>query len=1567
MRRYLVIEVSQSPIPPQPQRPGLPYRYLIHIPRWLIRLAAGVVLVLILAIIAVSRTQVGRDIVKDQVERAFSERFHGSLQIGNLTGNVFYRLVASDVELRDDVGEHVVRIDSIVARPRWRRIAGGNIEFSRLHVHDFEVFLRRDTSNTWNLGRALSPRIQPDSASRSTLKTVAIGDLRLISGEVLTQDVGGPPKFVADGFVFDYANSAYVLDKATITVDWAEDAAQFDIVSLSGRIETEEFELSHLQAQLVIEDSVLYWNELALETTSTSLRSSGAVGLGGPITGPGSRLDVAVLASPLDNDELARVIPRYPLRSTSDVVVRASGPFSRLVVEEVSLRRGSTAATVSGTLIGLPHALDFEVSASGARITRPSFRALLPSARLTSLTDIDTLVVSFLGRGTLQRPFEPDRSGQADFFVDMGGDAGILSGRVSMGRDREGLNTLSADLVADRFRLEKAVPSLGFTTELNGDISLDAGGHTGDDLVATVDFDLIRSRLQGRSLDSLQGIATVTPSLIEAELLTRQGDGRAEVKIDADRESVPIRYTIEGHTTALDLGPLLLNDELSTSLTTRVAASLSGTTIDDVQGQLDLTFDSSYVATQNRRQRIPPHRTGLRLHRPTPHEFDLSASGDLLTGQVVGNAPPSRTIRVVGEWLRDLSASFVPDDRDAIGGEFFEDAATTGTDTITLTARLDSLNADILNSFFPNRSPTHIDLRGKASLSAGPDDFKLQIGASGDSLQTDAVVTDRYATAAAVSAIRRDIIGSLEIDFEYVTDRFSLGGSGIPEAGVNLRYSDGEGTLTAKGQEGARLGPFTLDAEVVLKSGEVLITPKTFDVRARGYDWALAESSPITLTPGSVTTSRIVMQSATRSDRTLAAAVQSVEIRGGIARDEDVRLYARTSHVDLAQISNLLSLNTNIGGLLDGEFELSRQNETPVVDSRFSVVGLSLDQRILGHLLVSSELQAGSSEGMLDLRLQPAGRDVTDPMLLENEAHITGTFRLPTSDPAGNRIDDGVFDLNASIRRADLFFFEYIFPGTVTNVTGLATGDVHIGGTMYRPIFDAELRIAEGLFHVPRFNLEMNLEGDVFVDRHGIHIRRAQVRDKTGGETILAGDVLFNDYDYFSFNLTGRLTDFQIMDVANSRDLPFYGHIWASGTATLTGPLSETSLRATNAVANPRSKLYIPLIESEEGYDEGFIIFADSTGQIPDLAELTRRRNLLASRPKGERGFTDGMNLEINVDAPPGSTVHLVIDPLVGDVINGVGAGRVQILRSEGVFTTFGSFQVNSGDYLFTAGEVFVRRFIIEEGGLITWDGDPKNAVLDIPAAYRTRASRVGLTASTVGSQALIPVVVNLHITGRVAAPEVDLALALDRSNQNIGSSSDEEFLETVLNNPRQSTEYATSVLLTNSFALTTTSASSEALGSGAFNSLSQLVSTQLNRYLSSALPNVDFSFGVQGQTAQELDFTYGVALRLMDERLVIRGEGVYQGTETAENQAIQGEFVVEIRLSENVSVEVFYRREGDVLASEQVLTSTTGAGVSYKTEFPTWRRFLMRLFGWLIPDKRTPPTPTPPVVAAED
>jgi len=89
---------------------------------------------------------------------------------------------------------------------------------------------------------------------------------------------------------------------------------------------------------------------------------------------------------------------------------------------------------------------------------------------------------------------------------------------------------------------------------------------------------------------------------------------------------------------------------------------------------------------------------------------------------------------------------------------------------------------------------------------------------------------------------------------------------------------------------------------------------------------------------------------------------------------------------------------------------------------------------------------------------------------------------------------------------------------------------------------------------------------------------------------------------------------------------------------------------------------------------------------------------------------------------------------------------------------------------------------------------------------------------------------------------------------------------------------------------------------------------------------------------------TYGVALRLLNERLIIRGEGVYQGARSTENirtsDGLQGEFEVEIRVGPHVSVEVFFRRESDILETTQ-LTNTAGVGISYQTEFESWRSII--------------------------
>jgi hypothetical protein len=604
---------------------------------------------------------------------------------------------------------------------------------------------------------------------------------------------------------------------------------------------------------------------------------------------------------------------------------------------------------------------------------------------------------------------------------------------------------------------------------------------------------------------------------------------------------------------------------------------------------------------------------------------------------------------------------------------------------------------------------------------------------------------------------------------------------------------------------------------------------------------------------------------------------------------------------------------------------------------------------VLGNLRLESGFVAGSPDVAVALRLEPSdvpegstiiGGD-TPAVGIDNALSLSGNVRLPSF--AGTSA--GSLDLNVDVQRADLFFFKYIFNDVLGIVQGYAAGGGRISGTFFQPVFDVDMRVADGRFEVPIINETYSIESEVRIDAEGIHLADARVTDPSGGEARIDGVLEFNRYRFFTLDLAGSVDELRIMNISASDELPFYGFIRVSGTFDLTGPTFNATLSSSDAVTRSDSELYIPVVEATAEADESFIVFEDSLGYIPDFEALAARPFLLSRRPEAERQFLEGLNLDLAIQAPPGSTIHLVIDPLLGDVINAESTGSIQLERTEGDFRVFGELRVSGGDYLFTAGEVFVRRFLIQEGGTITWDGDPINARLDIPAAYRTRASLAGLPGSDGRETRFVPVIVNLQISGTVVSPQVDLSLAIDRTSQNVLG--DYQGLEAQLNQPDRATEYATSVLLTNSFRLTTESIGTESGSQIAFTSLSQLVSSQLNRFLSEALPNVDFSLGLIGDNAQNLDVTYGVALRLLDERLIIRGEGIYQGAgptdQVRANEGLQGEFVVEIRLNPNVSVEVFFRREGDILETAE-LTNTAGAGVSFQTEFTSWRQLVRRV-----------------------
>ncbi|QXD14862.1 translocation/assembly module TamB domain-containing protein [Rhodocaloribacter litoris] len=1604
----------------------MPFRLLIHIPRKVLALALYAVLGLIVLFFALTRTEVGRDAVRRAIEMRFAATFEGRLYIGKLTGNLVNTLWARDVRLYDPEGRLVLAVDSVVARPRLRQLFRRAVGLGMLELFRPVARLHRAEDGTWNVAAALRPR-RPDTTAAPPWD-FSSADLRVVDGRVFTTRDGPPPPAVRRGDVFDYTRAVIDTLALQATIDWRPGLRQIDLLHLHARLDTPRFAIDAMDGQFVWQDSVLAIPQFELKAGGTELSLDGAVHDPAALLGGAFRqasLDLNLAPGRLDFDALRRLFPSLPLADAVRMEARLQGPVPALVVERFTLERGRTRIAGGGTLFGLPDSLDFELAFRRNVLRTRDLQAVLPGMSLWRQIRLDSLVAELYTVGVVPlRKTDHRTPVRVNATVDLQSRTGKVVGTLGLRQDPGRPPGFAANLYAEALNLGRLLRRPALRTALYGHIIAEGTGNTLDSLAGHLTMSLQQTDLAGLRVDSLYLDVTADRRHFTGRVLVEQGTadarrGRLTAGFTLDARPGLPTYRLDAVARAFDLGRLLGHDSLATRLNARLALDGTGRADPDLRGTLTLAFDTSTIRLGAVERTLPPHRN--RLHLAARHEAGprLTLSGDLATLRLEGDVPLDVTAglgRLWGETLagtlrhhldkpyRSNTAPEPPAPVDETRRAQARAALTAaGLDSLAVSVTLRLHRSGILAAFLPTLPPLATDLDADLTLIADADHFRLDGTFRADSLhfgtaqepdgtrsdpavRLDTLRAGLHAAAVLVPdtlaapdprgpAPHRPVF-TTRFDARADSVAFATGTGGVqgfPAPTLRLRFDRQRATLelaTATRPDGSALH---LAASLDLLDDRNRLTLDTLHLATSDYVFVNPEPAAVDLYADAVVVPGLLIESRTTAQQ-VRTETQRLRVRGTLSASPEDTVFVEAEAVALRRLTDVLAFKPRFGGRLDGRLALTGGLQRPELTGTLNVEAFALNRHILGDLTVSSRYVPGRPDVALALTLHPTRSPDTTfvhgttlpAVVTRNRLHLDGLLRLPRRDAAGTVEDPGALDLTLDVTRADLFFFELII-GALANVEGYATGQGAIRGTFARPVFQAGLAVRDAAFDVPALNLHLRGGAEVAVDADAIRIRQATFTDKTGGSLDLTGDVHFNDYAFFSFDLTGHLDRVEVIDVAASDELPFYGHIRASGTATLTGPLYNAHLRSTNAVTTPDSELFIPVNETADASDEGFILFADSTGRLPDLRARTRRANILAGRPEGERPFLEGIDLDIDLYAPPGSTVHLVIDPLLGDVINAVGSGRIQLQRREGEFFTFGTFRVDGGDYLFTAGEVFVRRFLIENGGTLTWDGDPINALMDIPASYRTRASRAGLPVlGDASDTSLIPLIVRLQISGRVTAPQVQLSLAIDRSAQSrLGAY---EGLEALLNQPERATEYATSVLLTNSFRLTTTSLDNAAGSQLAFNSVSQLVSNQLNRFLNQALPNVDFSFGLQGENAQDLDVTYGVALRLLDERLIIRGEGVYQGSGTDElrNESLQGEFVVEVRLNPNVSVEIFYRREGDVLAENAALTNTTGAGLSYQTEFSTWRSLFRKLFSWLLPEKDEAPPPGDRVATGE-
>ena len=1472
-----------------------------------------------------TQTQVGREALKNSLEYWFAESFDGTLSIGAVRGSLLWDLYLQDVQLHDASDSLMVDAQTITLRPRWVDLPGRDFNVRELMFTNVNLFARYQADGTWNLS-SVRPRERRASGSRPwefESTRILISGGRIIS----THEADAP----------DFAVNQSNLDVTDLTVEAIDLEAQLrlraderflQIRNMSAALPEKGVIFDTIEAELVLHTNHWHINTLRLESGPSKIDLTGMEDI------DSQAINLFVRESVFTPSFVKTWLPGLSVPDTVSVTGTIGFAPPRVDFADLHVRTAGSYVIASGMVENE----SFDINVTDGVVDSTYLRELFPSARM--LPAIDSLSIEAAGTMAGPRP-----SGQGSFVIYSG--SGAFSGSVQA--EQDSIWTYTASVLTDN--LDPALLNSELAGSLSGSATIAGFGLKSPNISASAR--LYSSVVNGLSLDSLQMEAEFGSQYVEASGSVFVSGGRLDLETDVSwADDQPI-YELNGRSHELDLGIIWPQTPLETALNSAWTLSGKGLDFYNVSGLLDVRLDSSHASWNTSRRAIPPHQWTVNLRRPQSNEIRLTIGGDVMALEATGTIEQAAANAVGDLWLTAIRESverqegkrrssvdaIAPAIRSFADQSLASQTAQSALNRASLSqVSLDAdwqIKAGELLPFVPE-----INSRQAGSLFIQGDAQSLEIGLDLGRMDLNTRSLSAHDLELSLHAIAQSdapLEESLNLTGFAQAARISGFGPELADVDAELKLSGGTGRarLAVAEADGPSSGVVNADIKVLGDRNRLSVGSALVNIG--GELWQLLDTAHVDVFADAAIFTPLVME----SDESGSGGPQRMQISGALSSEPADTFKVNLNNLILERLSETLSIvRRPIGGNLDARLQWTGLRR-PEVTGTVSVDTLSLNHRLVGTFLAESRLMPERDDLQIRTIIRPTGKTPADLVHAENDLTVDGRVILPGTDESGR------LDLAVDVTRLDAGFLEELIP-VLGGVTGGIAGKGTVTGPFNSPDLDIAMAWPEGTLSIPNHNTSYAASASFRLLREGVRITGLELQDSGGGAAQLSGWLHFNDYRYLSFDVAGRLDAVQIMNVPTfSRDLAFYGDLSVSGDATLTGPVDGALLKSDNLVTTPQSELLIPIRELDQEIDPGFIIYADSSRSIAEqILAVREREHLLERRPEGERDFGTGLDMDLNIFGPPGSSIRLVIDPLLGDVINGIGAARIQLQRQEGQMLMYGSFDLTGGDYLFTAGEVFVRRFLISDGEII-WDGDPTNPSLNIEASYRTRASRSGLPDDVGGRlNSSLPLIVELHITGTLNAVQIGLNLAIDQRREAI---SDTPLLEGYLNQPDRAAEHATSVLLTNSFLLSAQGGSTNVLAGSAFNSVSSLVANQLNRYLGQVIPNADFTLGVQSdETAADLDVSAGIALRLLDERLVIRGLGVYRSLnapeETAQTQGLEGEFVVELRLRPDVAVEVFYRRESDAL-SETLMTSETGLGVNYRAEFTSWRRLWHRIF----------------------
>ena len=601
------------------------------------------------------------------------------------------------------------------------------------------------------------------------------------------------------------------------------------------------------------------------------------------------------------------------------------------------------------------------------------------------------------------------------------------------------------------------------------------------------------------------------------------------------------------------------------------------------------------------------------------------------------------------------------------------------------------------------------------------------------------------------------------------------------------------------------------------------------------------------------------------------------------------------------------------------------------IDGRITLTNVYKGFLLFGNIVVNKFSMLGCEFGNISINSALDNEKKLINIRATNNLNSVKTFDITGMyNPAAKKID-----LNANALKLPIGFLNPLLKVFASEISGFASGKLRLSGEKENLFLTGAAMVDNASLKINYLQTKYSLNDTIRFDRQGIKFNAVKIKDIEGNVATISGAVYHKNLKEYSADLIINIAakGFQVLNTQSKDNPMFYGLVYGTGVAKIKSDQSSLSFdisakTSKSTKTGKTSELIIPISKGLSVSEYSYISFVDSSkGKLSDVKTVP---------PPAASKIT--MDLNMNLEVTPDAEVQIIFDAKAGDIMKGNGSSpNLNVtLNKKGDFGILGDYIIESGTYNFTLGPIINKPFDVESGGRIMFNGNLKDAEIDLKASYlHLKASLASILANEDYTER-IRVEPQLNLSGKLFNPVVGFDIYLPDADEATRTR-----LRNAISTPEEMTRQVTALLLIQNFIASGNSNVSSTATSAMEATSMEMISNRVSNMLSQISRNVDigvnFRPGLNAITTPEAELA--LSTQVLNNKVVLNGNFDVRGTNattaqlTNNTNQLTGDFNAEIKLTEKLRFKVF-NRYNDTYIGSGLSPYTQGVGIFYNRDF---------------------------------